>query len=86
MAYLTQFQYYTNGANPAEETNWGSYQYTSLSDIVNNFMAIYAGNNELVNNVERYQVLFPSHDQAGSTNLNSLSTLNSSALISLKAS
>ena len=58
MAYLTQFQYYTNGANPAEETNWGSYQYTSLSDIVNNFMAIYAGNNELVNNVERYQVLF----------------------------
>ncbi|HAY89676.1 MAG TPA: hypothetical protein DCY51_09560 [Bacteroidetes bacterium] len=58
MAYLSQFQYYTNGTNPAEETNWGSYQYTSLSDIVNNFMAIYAGNNELVNNVERYQVLF----------------------------
>jgi len=44
MAYLTQFQYYTNGANPAENTNWGSYQYTSLSDIVNNFMAIYTMN------------------------------------------
>ena len=71
MAYLTQFQYYTNGANPAEETNWGSYQYTSLSDIVNNFMAIYAGNNELVNNVERYQVLF--HAKRAIQELNSSS-------------
>jgi hypothetical protein len=58
MAYLTQYQYYENGGVSPEDANWGSYQYTSLSDIVNNFMLIYSGNNELVNNISRYQVLF----------------------------
>ena len=58
MAYLTQYQYYANSGASPEDVNWGSYQYTSLSDIVNNFMLIYAGNNELVNNINRYQVLF----------------------------
>jgi len=58
MAYLTQYQYYQNAGVAPEDANWGSYQYTSLSDIVNNFMLIYAGNNELVNNINRYQVLF----------------------------
>ena len=58
MAYLTQYQYYANSGASPEDANWGSYQYTSLSDIVNNFMLIYAGNNELVNNINRYQVLF----------------------------
>lgn len=58
MAYLTQFQYYANAGNTPEDVNWGSYQYVSLADIVNNFMLIYAGNHELVNNANRYQVLF----------------------------
>tara|TARA_R100000742_G_C4274970_1_gene95186 strand:+ start:186 stop:1109 length:924 start_codon:yes stop_codon:yes gene_type:complete len=58
MAYITDYQYYENsGANPENE-NWGSYQYVSLQEIVNNFMLIYQGNNELLNNISRYQVLF----------------------------
>lgn len=52
MAYISQYQYYTDPANH------GSYQYVSLFDIVNNFMLMYAGNHSLVNNEARYKVLF----------------------------
>lgn len=52
MAYISQYQYYTN------QSNFGSYQYVSLYDIVNNFMLMYSGNHSLVNNEERYKILF----------------------------
>ena len=59
MAYLSEYQYYENTGNPnTESENWGSYQYVSLYDIVNNFMLMYAGNHSLINNEERYRVLF----------------------------
>ena len=58
MAYISQYQYYENNGNVPEEANWGSYQYVSLYDIVNNFMLMYAGNHNLVNNEERFKVLF----------------------------
>lgn len=52
MTYISQFDYYTN------QSNWGSYQYVSLQDIVNNFLLMYSGNHSLVNNEERYRILF----------------------------
>jgi len=58
MAYLTTYQYYENDGNLPLDANWGSYQYVSLQDIVNNFMLMYAGNHSLVNNEERYKILF----------------------------
>jgi|TARA_R110000796_G_scaffold122963_2_gene237272 hypothetical protein len=59
MAYLTDYQYYENNGNPnAEDANWGSYQYITLNDIVNNFMLMYVGNDKLINNVERYNIIF----------------------------
>ena len=58
MAYITQYQYYENGGNQPEDENWGSYQYVSLQDIVNNFLLMYSGNHSLVNNEERFKVLF----------------------------
>lgn len=58
MAYISQYQYYENGGNQPEDANWGSYQYVSLFDIVNNFMLMYSGNHSLVNNEERYKILF----------------------------
>jgi hypothetical protein len=58
MAYISQYQYYENNGNAPQDANWGSYQYVSLFDIVNNFMLMYAGNHSLVNNEERYKVLF----------------------------
>ena len=58
MAYLSEYQYYENaGATPTNE-NWGSYQYVSLEDIVNNFQLMYTGNHSSVNNEERYKILF----------------------------
>ena len=68
MAYLTGYQYYENAGSNPEDNNWGSYQYISLDDIVNNFMLMYVGNDKLVNNVERYNVLF--HAKRGIQELN----------------
>lgn len=58
MPYLTGYQYYENGGNTPENANWGSYQYVPLVDIVNNFMMMYTGNNELLANISRSQVIF----------------------------
>jgi hypothetical protein len=58
MAYITAYEYYENNGNPPENANWGSYQYISLEDIINNFLLMYDGNHSLVNNEERYKVLF----------------------------
>lgn len=58
MAYISQYQYYENGGVAPEDLNWGSYQFISLQDVVNNFLLMYSGNHSLVNNEERYKILF----------------------------
>lgn len=58
MPYISQYQYYENGGVTPEDANWGSYQFISLTDIVNNFLLMYSGNHSLVNNEERYKILF----------------------------
>lgn len=58
MAYLTGYQYYENGGNAPEDANWGSYQYVGLNDIVNNFMLMYQGEREIINNASKYKVMF----------------------------
>lgn len=68
MTYISQYQYYENGGLNPEGENWGSYQYTSLYDIVNNFMLMYSGNHSLVNNEERFKILF--HAKRGVQELN----------------
>jgi|TARA_R110000772_G_scaffold178289_2_gene289696 hypothetical protein len=55
---VTDQGYYTNDGNLPENLNWGGYQYVSLLDVVNNFMLIYQGDHELVNNISRHKVLF----------------------------
>ena len=58
MGYIDQKKYYTNdGVNPTN-ANFGSYQFISLSDIVKNFLLMYQGNHEMVNNVNRFKILF----------------------------
>ena len=71
MAYITDYQYYENNLPPGtvqSEENWGSYQFVSLEDIVNNFMLMFQGNNEIIYNINRYQVLF--HAKRGIQELN----------------
>ncbi len=58
MAYITAYQYYENGGASPEDANWGSYQYVSLMDIVNNFQLMYNGNSNLVNSKNRFPILF----------------------------
>jgi hypothetical protein len=58
MEYISNYQYYTNNGNIPEDTNWGSYQYLSLKDIVNNFMLFDVGADKLVDNVPRYEVVY----------------------------
>jgi len=58
MAYISDYEYYTNNGTTPDNKNWGSYQYVSLQDIVNNFLLMYSGNHSLVNNEERYKILF----------------------------
>lgn len=68
MAYIDQKKYYTNdGVNPTD-LNWGSYQYVSLTDIVNNFLLMYDGNHSLINNEDRFKILF--HAKRGIQELN----------------
>lgn len=58
MAYITPIQYYINDGNVPSDLNWGSYQYVTLADIVNNFMMIHVGNHSLLNHVPRHKVIF----------------------------
>ena len=58
MAYLSQYEYYENNGNTPQDANWGSYQYVKLEDIVNNFLLMHTGNHSLINNEERYKIIF----------------------------
>jgi hypothetical protein len=40
------------------EENWGSYSYTKLDDIVNNFIVAYVGDGKMVTSVKRTDVVF----------------------------
>jgi len=68
MAYISNYQYYTNSGTVPQDANWGEYQYVSLKNIVNNFMLMYVGDDKLVNNVTRYNVLF--HAKRGIQEIN----------------
>ena len=58
MAYINQRKYYTNDGAVPTDTNWGSYQFVSLDNIMTNFELMYDGNHSLVNNENRYKILF----------------------------
>ena len=55
-------EYYSN------QDNWGSAQFVTLKDVVDNFMIMYVGNDKLLDNVNRYNVLF--HAKRGVQELN----------------
>ena len=40
------------------EDNYGSYQYTKVNDVINNFLVAYVGQNKLIPNVNRTDVIF----------------------------
>jgi len=57
-AYITDYQYYLNGGTVPTDANAGSYQFLSVADIINSYMLIYVGDDQIVDNVPRYKVRF----------------------------
>jgi len=49
-----QQQYYSQG-------NYGDYQFTSLEDVINNFMAAYVGTDKILSKTHRSDVVFHAH-------------------------
>ena len=49
---LTDQQYYN------DSSKWGQHQFVLIKDVINNFMAFYVGDNKVIDNVSRYDVLF----------------------------
>lgn len=62
MPYISDEEYFST---PSE---YGGYQYVSLADVVNNFMLMYVGDDKLIANVDRYNILF--HAKRGIQELN----------------
>ena len=49
---LTDQQYYNTSSN------YGGAQFVSMKDVVNNFYMFYVGDDKVINNVKRYDVVF----------------------------
>jgi hypothetical protein len=74
MPNITNFEYYTNNGTAPTNGNWGSYQHVPFADIVNNFMLIYVGNDKLLNNVKRHEVIFHAKQAIKELNYDALKT------------
>ena len=68
MGYITPYEYYTNNGVVPEDANQGSYQYATLRDIVRSFMTMYSGDDKLLNNIKRHEVIY--HAKRGIKQLN----------------
>lgn len=55
---INQYEYYQNNGNTPSDENWGTYQYMLLTDIVNNFMLSYVGDDKVINKIDRNEVIF----------------------------
>ncbi len=68
MAYISAYQYYTNGGVTPTDENHGDYQYVTLADIVNNFILYYVGQDKQIEKAARHEVLW--HAKQGIKKLN----------------
>lgn len=68
MNQITDFEYYENSGNIPKDINWGGYQYVLLKDIINNFYMMYVGDDKVINDCKRYEVIF--HAKRGLQELN----------------
>lgn len=65
---ITDFEYYENSGNSPKDVNWGKYQYVLLKDIINSFYIMYVGDDKVINDCKRYEVIF--HAKRGLQELN----------------
>jgi len=65
---LTDYQYYENAGTSPRDENWGNYQYVLLKDIINKFYLMYVGDDKVISDCKRYEVIF--HAKRGLQELN----------------
>jgi hypothetical protein len=65
---------------PAINANYGSYEYISLTDIVNNFMVAYVGMDKLIPRVKRSDVIFHAKRGLQEFSYDTLKSINSQEL------
>jgi hypothetical protein len=68
MAQLTDYEYYENEGNSPQDANFGIYQYIHLKDIINKFYLMYVGEDKVINDCKRYEIVF--HAKRGLQELN----------------
>jgi hypothetical protein len=56
--FITANSIYIQLKQPAIEKNYGGYEYTSLDDVINNFIVAYVGEDKLINKISRTDVIF----------------------------
>lgn len=62
------------------QDNWGSYAYTKLSDVINNFLVAYVGPGKLVQSVKRTDVIFHAKRAMQELSYDTLKSINSQEL------
>ena len=62
------------------EENYGSYAYTKLSDVINNFIVAYVGNGKLIPSVKRTDVIFHAKRAMQEFSYDTLRSINSQEL------
>lgn len=73
MAYLSDYEYH-EGTGGATNEHHGSYQHRSLKDIVNNFMLMYTGPDQIINSVPTYKVRFHAKEAIKELNYDALNS------------
>ena len=71
---------YVQLKQPAINANYGSYEYVSLTDIVNNFMVAYVGIDKLIPRVKRSDVIFHAKRGLQEFSYDTLKSVNSQEL------
>lgn len=62
------------------EKNYGSYAYTKLNDVINNFMVAYVGSDKLIQSVKRTDVIFHAKRAMQELSYDTLKSVNSQEL------
>ncbi len=71
---------YVQLKQPAINANYGSYEYVSLTDVVNNFMVAYVGIDKLIPRVKRSDVIFHAKRGLQEFSYDTLKSVNSQEL------
>jgi len=74
MAYQTQRDYY-------QGENYGGYQFTSLQDVINQFMIAYVGENKIVTNARRTDVAFHAQRALQELSFDTLKSIKSQEIV-----